>query len=86
MTLSKGQVDRLLRHGVTERIEGFRAKSGRTFGARLRLGDGGKIVLDFSDAADSPWPSRRGAAPATRARARGGSSTRCGILHRPGTS
>jgi DNA topoisomerase-3 len=61
VTLSKGQVGRLLRLGVTERIEGFRAKSGRTFGARLRLGEGSKVVLDFSDAPDAPGPSDRGA-------------------------
>ncbi len=61
VTLSKGQFGRLLRLGVTERIEGFRAKSGRTFGARLRLGEGGKVELDFSDAPDARGPSGRGA-------------------------
>jgi DNA topoisomerase-3 len=61
VTLSKGQVARLLRLGVTERIEGFRAKSGRIFGARLRLGEGSKVELDFSEASDAPGPSDRGA-------------------------
>ena len=63
VTLSKAQVGRLLRLGVTERIEGFRAKSGRTFGARLKLGAGGKVELDFSDAPDGPVPAERTAAP-----------------------
>jgi DNA topoisomerase-3 len=54
VTLSKGQVGRLLRLGATERIEGFRAKSGRTFAARLRLGEGGRVGFDFSDASDAP--------------------------------
>lgn len=47
--LTKTQVGRLLKHGVTERIEGFLAKSGRAFGARLKLGEGGKVGFDFSD-------------------------------------
>jgi DNA topoisomerase III len=63
VTLSKGQVGRLLRLGVTERIEGFRAKSGRTFGARLRLGEGGKVGLDFADAPDVSAHPQGGAAP-----------------------
>ena len=49
VTLTKAQVGRLLKHGVTERIEGFRAKSGRVFAARLKLGEGGKVGFDFSD-------------------------------------
>lgn len=49
MILTKTQVGRLLKHGVTERIEGFLAKSGRAFGARLKLGEGGKVGFDFSD-------------------------------------
>ncbi len=54
VSLTKGQVARLLRLGITERIDGFRAKSGRIFGARVRLGEGGKVEFDFSDAPNSP--------------------------------
>jgi DNA topoisomerase-3 len=64
VTLAKRQVERLLRLGVTERIEGFRAKSGRTFGARVRLGEGGKVGFDFSDAPEAEvQPARPGGTP-----------------------
>jgi DNA topoisomerase-3 len=49
VTLTKAQVGLLLKHGVTECIEGFRSKSGRVFAARLKLGEGGKVTFDFSD-------------------------------------
>jgi DNA topoisomerase-3 len=64
VTLTKAQVGLLLKHGVTERIEGFRSKSGRVFAARLKLGEGGKVSFDFSD---GPPPGASGAeAPGPR--------------------
>jgi DNA topoisomerase III len=67
LTLSKAQVGRLLRLGVTERMEGFRAKSGRTFGGRLKLGAGGRVEFDCSDVADAPESPDRASAPAAQA-------------------
>jgi DNA topoisomerase III len=67
VTLSRSQVGRLVKLGVTERIEGFRSGSGAVFAARLKLGDGGKVELDASDAPNaagaSPQSGRNNAAP-----------------------
>lgn len=47
--LTKKQVEQLLREGHTERIEGFTSKAGKPFAAALKLGDGFKVVFDFTD-------------------------------------
>ena len=51
--LTRAQVGRLIKLGVTEPIQGFRSKSGKAFAARLRLGASGKVELDFSDVPDA---------------------------------
>jgi DNA topoisomerase-3 len=55
----------LIAQGHTDVIDGFRAKTGKPFAARLRLDDNGKVGLDFSDrpAAAGPVAMAAGAAP-----------------------
>lgn len=46
-TISKSNVEMLLKDGITSNIEGFVSKNGKNFNARLKLDDDNKIVFDF---------------------------------------
>ena len=47
LRLDKDLVRQLLAEGRTDRVEGFVAKTGRLFAARLRLDQDGKVAFDF---------------------------------------
>ena len=46
--ISKSNAEKLLKDGITSKIEGFTSKNGKTFDAKLKL-DKDKIIFDFSD-------------------------------------
>lgn len=47
LRLDKDLIRQLLAEGRTDRVEGFVAKTGRLFAARLRLDQDGKVAFDF---------------------------------------
>jgi DNA topoisomerase-3 len=49
LRLTKKQVGHLIREGHRERIEGFTSKAGEPFAARLKLGEGCKVVFEFPE-------------------------------------
>jgi len=55
-TLQSAEVEALLAHGITDRLEGFRSRQGRPFGARLKLG----AAPDFKPAFDFNGADRPG--------------------------
>ena len=46
--ISKKNVEKLLKDGITSNIEGFISKNGKNFNAKLKLDDNKNIVFDFS--------------------------------------
>ncbi len=46
--ISKKNVEKLLKDGITSNIEGFISKNGKNFNAKLKLDDNKSIVFDFS--------------------------------------
>lgn len=47
-SISKSNAEKLLKEGITSKIEGFTSKNGKNFDAKLKL-DKDKIVFDFTD-------------------------------------
>lgn len=47
-SISKSNAEKLLKDGITSKIEGFTSKNGKNFDAKLKL-DKNKIIFDFSD-------------------------------------
>lgn len=47
-SISKSNAEKLLKDGITSKIEGFTSKNGKNFDAKLKL-DKDKIIFDFSD-------------------------------------
>ncbi|MDE6141522.1 MAG: topoisomerase C-terminal repeat-containing protein [Bacilli bacterium] len=47
-SISKSNAEKLLKEGITSKIEGFTSKNGKSFDAKLKL-DKDKIVFDFSN-------------------------------------
>ena len=47
-SISKSNAEKLLKDGITSKIEGFTSKNGKSFDAKLKL-DKDKVVFDFSD-------------------------------------
>lgn len=47
-SISKSNAEKLLKDGITSKIEGFTSKNGKSFDAKLKL-DKNKIIFDFSD-------------------------------------
>ena len=47
-SISKSNAEKLLKEGITSKIEGFTSKNGKNFDAKLKL-DKDKVVFDFSD-------------------------------------
>lgn len=47
-SISKSNAEKLLKDGITSKIEGFTSKNGKNFDAKLKL-DKDKVVFDFSD-------------------------------------
>ena len=58
--LSDSLLTKLLKNGKTQVLKGFKSKAGNEFSAALALGEGGKVVFDFTDVPRTP---RKPAAP-----------------------
>ncbi|MFZ1536970.1 MAG: DNA topoisomerase 3 [Chromatiaceae bacterium] len=55
--LDKDLIGQLLAEGRTDQVEGFVAKTGRLFAARLKLNQDGKVAFDFEGPHAGPIPS-----------------------------
>ena len=47
--ISKSNVEKLLKDGITSNIEGFVSKAGKNFNGKLKLDEDKKVVFDFSN-------------------------------------
>lgn len=74
LTLSEPQVKALLEQGRIARLEGFTSKTGKPFGAGLRLDERGRVAFDFTS---SPRAAV-GQAPATALGAQPPRCPKCG--------